>query len=85
MNGSADLFYKKNKNIKNLNVKKKDISKFKIKNFTTVHVNKKVLHRLKAASDIKLYEVSTNFLDDVIRVSDDTNRKSGRINSEHKR
>jgi len=50
-----------------------------------VHVNKKVLHRLKAASDIKLYEVSTNFLDDVIRVSDDTNRKSGRINSEHKR
>lgn len=83
--GKADLFYKKNNKIKNLSVKKKDISKLGIKNFTTVHVNKKVLHRLKAKSDIKLYEVSTNFLDDVIRVSDDTNRKSGRINSEHKR
>lgn len=83
--GNADLFYKKNNKIKNSNVKKKDISKLGIKNFTTVHVNKKVLHRLKANSDIKLYEVSTNFLDDVIRVSDDTNRKSGRINSEHKR
>ena len=83
--GSADLFYKKNNKIKNSNVKKKDISKLRIKNFTTVHVNKKVLHRLKAASDIKLYEVSTNFLDDVIRISDDTNRKSGRINSEHKK
>ena len=49
-----------------------------------MHVNKKVLHRLKAASDIKLYEVSTNFLDDVIRVSDDQQGR-GRINSEHKR
>ena len=81
--GTADLFYKKNEKIKNLNVKKKDVKKYRIKNYTAVHVTPRVLHRLKAVSDIKLYEVSTNYLDDVIRVSDDTNRKNGKINSEH--
>ena len=82
-NGIAELFYKKNSKIKNLNVQKKDIGKIRIKKYSTMHVTPKVLHRIKAVTDIKLFEASTNFLDDVIRVSDETNRKSGRIKSEH--
>ena len=41
------------------------------------------IHRIKANSQTTLFEVSTPHLDDVIRVSDDTNRVSGRIKSEH--
>jgi mannose-6-phosphate isomerase-like protein (cupin superfamily) len=41
------------------------------------------LHRLEAASDLLLYEVSTPHLDDVVRIQDDTQRRDGRIDSEH--
>ena len=42
------------------------------------------LHRVEAVSDILMFEVSTPYLDDVIRVRDDSNRANGRITSEHK-
>ena len=42
------------------------------------------VHRVTSISDYLAYEVSTPELDDVIRLSDDTARVSGRINSEHK-
>ena len=41
-------------------------------------------HRIVAITDTILHEVSTPEIDDVIRISDDTNRKNGRIDSEHK-
>lgn len=42
------------------------------------------IHRVFSLEDYTAYEVSTPELDDVIRITDDDNRKSGRINSEHK-
>ena len=41
------------------------------------------IHRVIAEKDYLAYEVSTPELDDVIRLQDDSGRKSGRINSEH--
>ncbi len=40
-------------------------------------------HRVIAITDIILQEVSTPEVDDVIRISDDTNRQDGRIEHEH--
>ena len=40
-------------------------------------------HRVIAKTDIILQEVSTPQVDDVIRISDDTHRIDGKINSEH--
>ena len=40
-------------------------------------------HRVVAITDIILQEVSTPEVDDVIRIEDDTNRKDGKIESEH--
>ena len=50
-----------------------------------VNVNNYAVHRLKAISDILLYEVSTPHLNDVIRLADDKKRKDGRIAKEHTR
>lgn len=50
---------------------------------STIYVKPKIVHRIMAISDSTLYEISTPFLDDVIRISDDFNRHDGRINSEH--
>lgn len=82
--GNAELVFKKNKKIKNLNVEEKDLGKKKIKSQSLIFVKPKVLHRIKANSDLILFETSTPHLDDVIRVSDDRNRSSGLIRSEHK-
>ena len=41
-------------------------------------------HRVIALTDLILQEVSTPEVDDVIRISDDYQRKDGRIDSEHK-
>ena len=50
---------------------------------SSVDVTPFVLHRIEAKTDILLYEVSTPFLDDVVRVSDDSKRPDGRIDAEH--
>ena len=47
------------------------------------HIPPKTLHRLRARSDLWLFEVSTPQLDDVVRVQDDAGRPSGRIEQEH--
>jgi len=48
----------------------------------TVPLNRK--HRVIARESYTALEVSTPHLNDVIRYQDDTNRKSGKINKEHK-
>ena len=55
----------------------------KISSGNFVNVNNYAIHRIKAVSDIILYEVSTPHLDDVIRLADDKKRKDGRIFTEH--
>ena len=48
-----------------------------------INVPPRTVHQLEALSDISLIEASTNHLDDVIRLQDDTGRSHGRIESEH--
>ena len=81
--GEAKFFYKKNKKVKNTDVKAKDISFKKLKKNTIINVYPKILHRIKALKNLTLYEVSSPHLKDVIRVKDDAKRISGHIESEH--
>lgn len=82
--GSAELTYKKNNRINDINVKDKDLGFYKIKGISSLSVKPNTLHRIKALSNITLFETSTPHLDDVIRVSDDAMRSNGLIKSEHK-
>jgi mannose-1-phosphate guanylyltransferase len=41
------------------------------------------IHRVRAITDLEFFEVSTEHLDDVYRLIDDTNRGNGKIASEH--
>ena len=83
LEGEARFFYKKNKQVKNMNVITKDIGSKKIKKGTIINVYPKILHRIKALRNLTLYEVSSPHLKDVVRIQDDTNRMSGHIKSEH--
>ena len=42
-------------------------------------------HRVIALTDLILQEVSTPEVDDVVRIEDDFDRESGRLESEHNR
>ena len=59
------------------------VKTIKISKDSIIHVKPYAIHRIEAKTNIVLYEVSTPHLNDVIRILDDTNRKDGRINSEH--
>ncbi len=50
---------------------------------TVFHVQPGYLHRVESVDDLLMVEASTTELDDVIRLADDANRPSGRIESEH--
>jgi|TARA_R100001443_G_scaffold113073_1_gene127305 mannose-6-phosphate isomerase-like protein (cupin superfamily) len=54
---------------------------FKAGSGWTVPLNRK--HRVIAKTDYTALEVSTPHLNDVVRFEDDTNRESGKIDSEH--
>ena len=66
-----------------LDVDSKDIKSIDLKSIASIHVKPKSVHRIKALTDVILYETSTPHLKDVIRIEDDTNRANGHINSEH--
>ena len=83
--GSAKLVFRKKRSKTLENTTIRDLSSIKLKNVSLVDVKPYNLHRIKALTNIKLYEASTNHLDDVVRIMDDSNRKSGRIQSEHKK
>ncbi len=84
-NGKAKLIYRSKKNKILENTSTKDLSNTNLNSVSLVDVKPYNLHRIKALTDIKLYETSTNHLDDVVRIMDDSNRKSGRIHAEHKK
>jgi hypothetical protein len=66
-----------------MKVKTGDIGLKKLKKGMVINVFPKILHRIRALSNITLYEVSSPHLKDVVRVQDDTARMSGHIKSEH--
>jgi mannose-6-phosphate isomerase len=81
--GDAILHFKKNSNKENLEVAPEDIGNVSLSPITSIDVEPNVIHRIEAESDILLFEVSTPYLDDVIRLMDDSQRPNGRINQEH--
>ena len=85
MVGKANLYFKKDETVSNDNVTTQNLGATLLSPVSMVDVFPNTLHRLEAVTDIVLCEVSTPHLDDVVRVSDDANRKDGRIDAEHKR
>lgn len=81
--GSARLHFKKDDGVKIEDVKASDIVSHELGNVSVIDVFPLTIHRLEAVSDILLFEASTPQLDDVVRISDDSNRSHGRIQSEH--
>ena len=81
--GSVRFWYKASPSVDNRGVTDADLAHELLEPLTVCNVLPGCLHRLEATSDAVLYEASTPELDDVIRVSDDWDRKAGRIASEH--
>jgi mannose-6-phosphate isomerase-like protein (cupin superfamily) len=81
--GEAYIHYKSNPEIENFAVQNNDIDRVKINPISSVDIIPGVIHRVESISDVVLYETSTPHLDDVIRITDDSNRPHGRIRSEH--
>ncbi len=61
-----------------LELKKEEITVGKV-----VHIKPGCIHRIESLEDLTIIESSTIELDDIIRLEDDTDRKNGRIESEH--
>jgi len=83
MKGIAKLHYKINPQIANEQIKNSDIACTLLTPVSSVDVLPKTVHRLEAVTDIVLYETSTPYLDDVIRILDDNKRPDGRLDFEH--
>ena len=83
--GKAALHFKSNEAVANDEVTGRDLTTSELSPVTSIDIWPNTLHRLEALTDVVLYEVSTPHLDDVIRISDDSGRTHGRIESEHKK
>ena len=81
--GTAKLHFKANDSVQNDDVSLDDLDDCILEPVCSVDVTPKILHRLEAVTDVLLYETSTPHLDDVIRVSDDSNRVHGKVEEEH--
>ncbi len=81
--GTAKLHYKKEASVSLQEVREADIVSCDLQSTSVIDVFPLTIHRLEAVTDILLYEASTPHLDDVVRITDDTNRGHGRIQSEH--
>ena len=84
MEGRAKCSFKIDRTVANDDVRNKDIGFFNIKAVSVLDIQPRIIHRIESLTDIILCEVSTPHLDDVIRITDDANRTSGRIALEHK-
>lgn len=82
--GRAAIWFKQNSSVPNDSVQDADVGRVEIGAISSVDIAPQNIHRVEAMTDIRLYEASTPHLDDVIRLQDDNNRKSGTIESEHK-
>jgi mannose-6-phosphate isomerase len=83
VDGEIIFHYKAKLDMNNLNVRAEDVAQKKLTSIAKIDVVPNVVHRIEAFSDTLLFEVSTPQLDDVVRIQDDSNRQSGRIESEH--
>jgi mannose-6-phosphate isomerase-like protein (cupin superfamily) len=83
LEGVADFHFNPDSKIAAENFEAHSVSKARLQGPCVVDVYPGLVHRLEAVEDLLLYEVSTPELDDVIRISDDAGRASGRVTSEH--
>lgn len=81
--GSARLHHKRDESVPHSSLGEGDLTATTLAPGSVAHIRPPVLHRFEACTDLTLYEASTPHLHDVIRVSDDSNRPDGRIESEH--
>lgn len=81
--GKALLHFKNAGDVENSKVGAEHISSTTLGANDCVHITPNNIHRVESVKDVTLIEASTNHLDDVIRISDDSGRESGRIESEH--
>jgi mannose-6-phosphate isomerase len=81
--GVCDIVYKRNDNVSNDEVQPEDLAVAQLAVMGKICVDPGTLHRMRAATDMYHYEVSTPHLDDVVRVQDDNKRGHGRIQAEH--
>ncbi len=81
--GEANIHHKKQIEKHNDHISYDDIELTKVLPMTSINICPNTIHRIEALTDIVLYEISTPYLDDVIRIQDDTARNNGRIPSEH--
>jgi mannose-6-phosphate isomerase len=82
MEGDFVLVQKKS-DVENDKVTSDDLSDTMLSGPVALHIVPKTIHRLRALTDMLFFEVSTPFLDDVIRLQDDAQRANGRIETEH--
>ncbi len=85
LSGAAILHYKHAQNVANCDVTVGDIAQVAVGAVSALDIVPETVHRLEAVSDVLLCEVSTPHLDDVVRLQDDANRRSGRVESEHEK
>lgn len=85
LDGQARLHFKKDATVENDHMSAEHVGTHDLAPVSSVSVVPEIVHRIEALSDVLLYEVSTPHLDDVIRISDDSKRPHGRIDSEHVR
>ena len=83
--GKAKLYYSTKSGKYSKNIILNNLRSINIKSNESISVKKLAIHRIEAINNLTLFEVSTPHLDDVVRISDDKNRKSGRVISEHKK
>ena len=81
--GDALLHFKSKRNVPNDSITPNDVASAPLSTQQIVDVPPQIVHRIEAVTDIMLFETSTPHLDDVIRISDDTNRPDGRLENEH--
>ncbi len=62
-----------------------DLATLPLNQPTAMDVVPPAIHRFRAVSNIVLIEAATPQIDDVVRLADDSNRPSGRINAEHEK
>lgn len=83
VHGEAKLHYYPDSSMAPEEISTEKIAKALIVGPSIVDVFPNHVHRLEAHKDLLLYEISTPELDDVIRISDDSGRGHGRIETEH--
>jgi len=85
ISGTLRLHYQKSGNAKNGPPGLEEITSVEIEAPITMEINPYTVHRIEAVTELEFLEISTPQVHDVIRISDDTKRANGRIESEHRK